>query len=196
MTGGALCPPGKILLLFFPLPAPPNYSSYLLSLHHLLSSKGWFTCASTHYLAQLLWLRPMTHRSTIKHHVQVGLLNFPSSTDGRNQEATLPNTRIYDEHLADLASLPQDIAEDSLSQSDLSPLAPAFSPSISLSSEYTTSANRASGRLGLDLGCKSSFFLAVATRNRTKSVRVLLKLRCKVTDYCIFSRIYSSYCGL
>ena len=60
-----------------------------------------------------------------------------SSADGENQGAILPNIMADDEQEADQASPPPSIAEDSLSQSELSPLAPAFSPSISVSSELS-----------------------------------------------------------
>ena len=60
-----------------------------------------------------------------------------SSADGENQGATLPNIMADDEQEADQASPPPSIAEDSLSQSELSPLAPSFSPSISVSSELS-----------------------------------------------------------
>ena len=52
--------------------------------------------------------------------------------------------------------------------------------------EYTNSPNRAGWELGLGLGCTNDFFLAVAPRNRTESIRVLLKLCYLVADYCIF----------
>ena len=58
-----------------------------------------------------------------------------SSAVGANQGATLPDIMADNEQEADLASLPQSIAEDSLSQSELSPIAPAFSPPSSVSSE-------------------------------------------------------------
>ena len=50
---------------------------------------------------------------------------------------TLPNIMSDDEQEADQASPPPSIAEDSISQSELSPIAPAFSPSISVSSELS-----------------------------------------------------------
>ena len=58
-----------------------------------------------------------------------------SSVDGESQEATLPNIMADDERGVGQTSLPQSITEDSLSQSELSPLAPEFSPSCSALSE-------------------------------------------------------------
>ena len=58
-----------------------------------------------------------------------------SSSEEDNQEVTQLNETAGEEHEADQSSLPSNIEESSPPQSGLSPLAPTFSPSVSVSSE-------------------------------------------------------------